>query len=173
MEEYSSLRKNPSRKTCEDIIRRILFAEIAENGKNEHFRSAADFMSYFESLYPASEALTKQVQRAVKTLDMPRDEKGCFIVNKSKEQLAQEKELSSALQKANACVSSLTECVPVLLKAEASLCPYLTELLNQSPSIANLIVTITACSNGLLLYTTKEQELLASLAHIMDTGLSS
>ena len=58
-----SLRKNPSRETCEGIIRRILMTEVLEKGKNEHFRTAADFMKYFESLYPASDALTKQVQR--------------------------------------------------------------------------------------------------------------
>ena len=60
-----SLRKNPSRETCEGIIRRILMTEVLEKGKNEHFRTAADFMKYFESLYPASDALTKQVQRAI------------------------------------------------------------------------------------------------------------
>lgn len=43
--------------------RRILMTEVLEKGKNEHFRTAADFMKYFESLYPASDALTKQVQR--------------------------------------------------------------------------------------------------------------
>ena len=45
-----SLRKNPSRETCEGIIRRILMTEVLEKGKNEHFRTAADFMKYFESL---------------------------------------------------------------------------------------------------------------------------
>ena len=49
--DKTSLRKNPSRETCENIIRRILMTEILETGKNEHFRSAADFMSYFESLF--------------------------------------------------------------------------------------------------------------------------
>ena len=44
-----SLRKNPSRETCEGIIRRILMTEVLEKGKNEHFRTAADFMKYFES----------------------------------------------------------------------------------------------------------------------------
>ena len=55
-----SLRKNPSRETCEGIIRRILMTEVLEKGKNEHFRTAADFMKYFESLYPASDALTNR-----------------------------------------------------------------------------------------------------------------
>ena len=87
------LRKNPSREACEGIIKRILMTEILEKGKNEHFRTAADFMSYFESLYPASDALTKQVQRAVKAMDMPKDDTGYFIPNKTTEQLAEEKNL--------------------------------------------------------------------------------
>ena len=66
-------RRNPSRKECEDIIRRILMTEVLEKGTNEHFKTAADFMKYFESLYPASDSLTKQVQRAIKSLAMPKD----------------------------------------------------------------------------------------------------
>ena len=53
------LRKNPSRKECEDIIRRILMTEMLEKGKNEHFKTATDFMKYFESLDPASDSLTR------------------------------------------------------------------------------------------------------------------
>ena len=73
MNQKNQLRKNPSRETCESIIRRILMTELTQNGKNRHFRKATDFMSYFESLYPASDALTKQVQRAVQSLHMPKD----------------------------------------------------------------------------------------------------
>ena len=69
---------NPSRAKCEEIIRRILMTEVLEHGDNQHFRCAADFMNYFESLYPASPGLTKQVQRAVKSMDMPKNEKGFF-----------------------------------------------------------------------------------------------
>ncbi len=43
-------------------------------------------MKYFESLYPASDALTKQVQRAIRSLNMPKDELGYFIPNKTAEQ---------------------------------------------------------------------------------------
>lgn len=53
--------------------------ELTQNGKNRHFRKAADFMSYFESLYPASDALTKQVQRAVQSLHMPKDADGFLL----------------------------------------------------------------------------------------------
>ena len=85
--------------TCEGIIRRILMTEVLEKGKNEHFRTAADFMKYFESLYPASDALTKQVQRAIRSLNMPKDELGYFIPNKTAEQLAQEQELTYIFKK--------------------------------------------------------------------------
>ena len=48
MNQKNQLRKNPSRETCESIIRRILMTELTQNGKNRHFRKAADFMSYWE-----------------------------------------------------------------------------------------------------------------------------
>ena len=73
MEKSTTLRRNPSREACEGEIKRILMTEVLENGGNYHFRTAADFMDYFESLYPKSDALTKQVQRAVKALNMPKD----------------------------------------------------------------------------------------------------
>ena len=50
MERSTTLRKNPSRETCEGIIKRILMTEVLENGSNKHFRFASDFMNYFESL---------------------------------------------------------------------------------------------------------------------------
>ena len=75
MEKSTTLRRNPSREACEGEIKRILMTEVLENGGNYHFRTAADFMDYFESLYPKSDALTKQVQRAVKALNMPKDDK--------------------------------------------------------------------------------------------------
>ena len=73
--------------------------EMLEKGKNEHFKTATDFMKYFESLYPASDSLTKQVQRAIKSLDMPKDPNGYFIINKTAEQLDRDQELSFMLQK--------------------------------------------------------------------------
>ena len=52
MEGKSDIRKNPSRKACEDVIKRILMTEVLTKGRNEHFKQANDFMSYFQSLYP-------------------------------------------------------------------------------------------------------------------------
>lgn len=60
METENSTRKNPSRETCQKIIKRILVTEVLEKGCNEHFRQASDFMGYFQSLYPASDALTNR-----------------------------------------------------------------------------------------------------------------
>lgn len=155
----TSLRKNPSRETCEGIIRRILMAEILEKGTNEHFRSAADFMSYFESLYPASDALTKQVQRAIKSLDMPKDDKGYFIPNKTSAQLEHEDELKSLFQKATASLVSLDDCEPVFLQTDASLKSYLIHILEASPLFEGKYATISETSNGLIFYTKNRSQL--------------
>lgn len=154
-----SLRKNPSRESCEIIIKRILAAEVHEKGKNEHFRSATDFMSYFESLYPASEALTKQVQRAIKSLDMPKDELGYFIPDKTKEELEHEKELSSLFAKADASVVSLENCEPVLLKVDNNLKSYLMHLLETSPLFKDTFLTLLETRDGILFYTKTPSQL--------------
>lgn len=163
MEQTSSLRKNPSRETCESIIKRILVTEVLEKGKNEHFRSAADFMGYFESLYPASDALTKQVQRAVKSLAMPKDENGYFIVNKTIEQYEQERELKSVFQKSHASFESLEDCETIFLKLDAPLRTYMLHLLETSPSFEGKFVTILESTNGLLIYTRHKAQLLLLL----------
>lgn len=151
--------KNPSRETCEAIIRKILMTEVLEQGKNHHFKHASDFMGYFESLYPASSGLTKQVQRAIKSMNLPKDENGYFIVNKTSEQLKQEAELKSAFHMANAKSLLLTDCTPVFLSANPSLCPYLKELIQNSITFQEKIITIAETSNGLLLYTNQPKEL--------------
>ena len=38
METENTTRKNPSRETCQKIIKRILVTEVLEKGCNEHFR---------------------------------------------------------------------------------------------------------------------------------------
>lgn len=159
MDEYSRLRKNPSRETCEGIIKRILTTEIQERGKNEHFKSAADFMNYFESLYPASDALVKQVQRAVKALDMPRDERGYFIANKTNEQFAEENELKDAFRKAQTDVLSLEDCEPVFLQTDLSLRTYLIHLIETSSLFDGSYVTLCECCNGILIYTRTKEKL--------------
>jgi hypothetical protein len=142
-------------------------AEILEKGKNCQFRSAADFMHYFESLYPASDALTKQVQRAVKAMDMPKDARGYFIPNKTTEQFAREKELSDLLQKAGAAVIPMDGYEPLFLKTEPSMKSYLIHVLETSPLFEGKILTIQESSNGLILYTNNRMELEALLNSII------
>ena len=142
-ENERTLRKNPSRKECEDIIRRILMTEMLEKGKNEHFKTAADFMKYFESLYPASDSLTKQVQRAIKSLGMPKDANGYFIINKTAEQLDQDHELTFMLQKSHAHITSLDNCETLFLATDSNYicCNYFR---NRKPVRANTLPFWTA-----------------------------
>lgn len=151
--EKPALRKNPSRETCEGIIKRILMTEILEKGTNEHFRTAADFMSYFESLYPASDALTKQVQRAVKALDMPKDEFGYFIPNKTTGQLEQEKELQYLFRQADAAVFSMEDYKPLLLKTNPEISAYLLHVIEFSPLFEGKYLTAHEVKGGILFYT--------------------
>lgn len=163
MDTSSSIRKNPSRETCENIIRRILMTEVLEHGTNRHFRSASDFMNYFESLYPASDALTKQVQRAIKALDMPKDEKGYFIVNKTVAQLDQEKEITRLFETAHVSVDPMENYETVFLTTGAPFRTYLIHTLEQSETFRGKFLTIVECSNGLLIYTQNKKQLLILL----------
>lgn len=153
MDKTTSLRKNPSRETCEGIIKRILMTEILENGKNKHFRTAADFMNYFESLYPSSNALTKQVQRAIKSLDMPKDEFGYFIPNKTAEQLEHEKELQYLFDKADAEIFSMEEYKPLFLRVNNEVRSYLVHVLENSPLFEDKFLTLQETANGIIFYT--------------------
>lgn len=153
------LRKNPSREACENIIRRILMTEILEKGKNEHFKTAADFMVYFESLYPASDALTKQVQRAVRSMNMPKNEYGYFIPNKTAEQLAEEQELRRMLKRADAAVHTMEDCVPIFLQTKPELISYLMHEIEISPAFTDKYLTMQASSNGIIFYTNCPQKL--------------
>jgi hypothetical protein len=159
--DYSSakLRKNPSREACEQTIKRILMTEILEKGKNEHFKTAADFMNYFESLYPPSDALTKQVQRAIKSLNMPKDENGYFIPNKTSQQLEHEKELQSLFARAHAVPVSMDEYVPVFLQVEPDMITYLMHVITDSPLFEGNFLTLQACSNGIMFYTNHRSQL--------------
>lgn len=163
MPHRNPIRKNPSRETCENTIRRILMTEVLEHGKNKHFRSAADFMKYFESLYPASDALTKQVQRAIKAMDMPKDERGYFIVNKTSAQLEQDNEIRDILSRGEISVSSLDECETVFLAVKGHLRSHLIYCLEHSETFAGKYVTIQETCNGLILYTENKNQLMVLL----------
>ena len=157
--QNTGLRRNPSREACESIIKRILMTEILEKGKNTHFRTAADFMNYFESLYPPSDALTKQVQRAVRALDMPKDEMGYFIPNKTTEQLEHEKELQYLFRKAGAAVYPMDDCKPVFLEADPDAAAYLLHVIRHSPLFEGKYLTALTTSNGILFYTKNPSQL--------------
>lgn len=155
----SAPRKNPSRKDCEKVIKRILVTEVLTKGRNAQFKTAADFMSYFESLYPASEALTKQVQRAIKSMNLPRDEHGYLIVNKTKEQLDEEKDLQYILHKSHACIGNLDNCKPVFLRCDPEDASYLLSLILRCLTLKDKYETVFSTANGILFLTTQPENL--------------
>ncbi len=163
MEHSGSSRRSPSRETCEKTIKRILMTEVLENGRNKHFKSAADFMNYFESLYPASDALTKQVQRAVRALDMPKDEYGYFIANKTVAQFNQENSISSAFSIANVSVDPMEDYETVFLYADAPLRSYLIHIISTSEIFDGKFLTIAETYNGLIIYTKNRNQLVILL----------
>ena len=162
-ENKPSIRKNPSRETCQGIIKRILMTEVLEHGSNKHFRFASDFMNYFESLYPASDALTKQVQRAIKAMDMPKDSNGYYIVNKTTTQLEQEKEITHLLGIANVSIHPMEQIDTVFLTIESHLKSYLIHLLETSETFKGKYLTLVETSNGVLIYTENKNQLLILL----------
>ena len=162
------VRVNPSRAKCETIISRMLSTEIKENGKNIHFKNAMDFMTYFESLYPAGSALTKQVQRAIKSMDLAKDENGYYLLSKTKTQLADEKELSSILRKTGAKLSPQTAFDVVFLEADAAYKPYLAQLMSESDSLRPYFTTIVDTMDGLLFLTVNRKQLTDALSGLID-----
>ncbi len=155
----SALKKNPSRVECENIIRRILMTEVLEKGTNAHFKTASDFLKYFQSLYPASDSLTKQVQRAVKSLNMPKDEKGYFIINKTESQLSQDREISYLLKKTCAIIKPFEEYETLFLETNPTYKDYLYEIISKSDTFSEKVITIMNTSNGLLFFTNNKQQL--------------
>lgn len=168
MNQKNQLRKNPSRETCESIIRRILMTELTQNGKNRHFRKATDFMSYFESLYPASDALTKQVQRAVQSLHMPKDADGFFIVDKTAAQVEQEQCLGKLFADANVSLHPMEQVETVFLSVPSHMQELLLHTFEQSDLFAGQILTIVRTCNGLLIYTEDKKQLLSLLNRLIN-----
>ena len=152
-------RKNPSRKVCEETIRRILMSDVLQNGQNKHFRNSTDFMSFFESLYAPSDALTKQVQRALKALNMPKDEQGYYIVNKTISQLEEDNQIKRLLSHENCSVIDLSTCESLFLQIPQYFHQHLIHLLEHSKTFENKYVTIVPTNNGLLFYTQNKNQL--------------
>lgn len=156
-------RNTPSREFCENSIKRILMTEVLEKGANRQFRCATDFLHYFESLYPPSDALVKQIQRAIKNLDMPKDENGYYIVNKTSSQFEQEKEISNLFSLAHARVLPFENVETVFLQADAHLRSGLIHLLESSVTFEGKFITLVETSNGVLIYTENKNQLLILL----------
>lgn len=161
-------KRNPSRKTCEETIKRILMTEVLENGRNMHFRNSTDFMKYFESLYPASDALTKQVQRAIKALSMPKDENGYYIINKTSSQVESDKELSLLLKKTSSTIDSIDNCETLFLSCQPQYRSYLLLLLSESETFKDKFITILESSHGLIFYTNNKAQLQVLLESLMN-----
>ncbi|MBQ1597460.1 MAG: hypothetical protein II080_02365 [Lachnospiraceae bacterium] len=158
-----SLTRSPSRKVLEESIRRILMTETLQEGSNRHFKSAKDFMPFFESLYPATDALTKQVQRAIKAMDMPRDSKGYFIIDKTRAQLEKDKELSRMLHMTCSEVVDLPDLEVLFLKTSSSYKSYLLQLISESETLQDKFITVADSSNGLIFLTGNKNLLQAQL----------
>ena len=149
----------PSRSECEAAIKRILITETLESGKNAHFKSSSDFMPYFEALYPAGPGLRKQVQRALKALDMPKDENGYYMVHKTREQAAEDEELSDLLEKSGASIAPaniedpLQMLVLRLDKTSNTDMAYIAGRLARSVTLSGKFETMLPTTNGILVLT--------------------
>ena len=159
--------RTPSKETCQNIIRRILTTEEFQNGRNKHFRSASDFMNYFESLYIASPSLTKQVQRSLKAMDMPKDEDGFLLVNTTREQFLQNKKIGSILADEAADIEPKSLGKGVFISVPSSTRDYLANLLLASDSFAPYIITILPTYNGIIIFTDEPEKLSEELKSIM------
>ncbi len=167
MAEIEKKKTSPSRKECEEHIKRMLMMEVLEKGCNEHFKNPSDFMAFFESLYPVSPGLTKQVQRAVKSLNLPKDKSGYYIIGKTQSQLDQDQEISFMLKKTNASVDSFGECDTVFLKVSHEHKDYLYRLLSESETFVDKYITMMECSNGILFLTRTKSQLETMLTSLM------
>ena len=137
--------------------------EVLEHGSNKHFRFASDFMNYFESLYPASEALTKQVQRAIKALDMPKDADGYYIVNKTTKQLENETKMRDLLFDAEVAIHPMEQVQTIFLSVRPHMRSYMAHLIETTESFQGKYITLVETSNGLLIYTEQKNQLLTLL----------
>ena len=151
-------KKNPSRHQCEEIIRRILMSEVLEKGKNNKFKSASDFMPFFESLYLASPSLNKQVQRAVTSLALPKDENGYFIINKTQSQIDEDSEISRILKSSAASLSN-QETEVLFLNVDRKYVSFLFDLIKRSSSFQGLFLTMIPSSDGILFLTSDKRRL--------------
>lgn len=151
-------RKNPSREACESAIQRILFTEIASKGSNTHFKKANDFMPYFESLYAPSPALTKQVQRAIHHLNLPKNDDGYFVIGKTQMQIETEHVLKEMLKDSSMSIHNSADLSVIFIPILQEKIDYTSRKLLQNPYLSKLIVTLVNTLNGILIYTENPEE---------------
>ncbi|MCR5098507.1 MAG: hypothetical protein K6B14_06120 [Lachnospiraceae bacterium] len=161
-------KKTPSRRECEEAIHRILITEILQNGKNDRFKGAVDFMKYFESLYPAGQALTKQVQRAVKAMDMPRDKDGYFIADKTHAQADQDRELTRVMNRTDAEITDMGTAEMVFLSCDESYLDYLYQLIGESDTLSGKYITMLRTNNGIIFFTDNRNSLESVLNNLIN-----
>lgn len=163
----------PSRSECEEAIRRILITETLENGANRHFKNSTDFMPYFEALYPAGPGLRKQVQRALKSLDFPKDEKGYYMVHKTKAQAKDDEELTALLAENGAALDPANIEDPLqilflrLTDASAETIAYLTARLARSATLAGKFETMLPAAGGIVVLTREPADFRRFLAGLL------
>ena len=167
LSEMNAKYRNPTRQECEEQVRRTLMTENLRHGGNHHFKSAKDFMPIFEALYPASPSLVKQVQRAVKAMNMPKDSNGFFLVDKTKFQMEQDTELSNLLKKSDASVCELGSYDTVLITLEDHYKDYIFQLVSESSTLSGKFVTAIKTSNGIFFLTENKALLLSFLEDLL------
>ena len=118
--------------------------------------------------YPASDALTKQVQRAVQSLHMPKDADGFFIVDKTAAQVEQEQCLGKLFADANVSLHPMEQVETVFLSVPSHMQELLLHTFEQSDLFAGQILTIVRACNGLLIYTEDKKQLLSLLNRLIN-----
>lgn len=161
-------RKNPSRKQCEDLIKRILWTEVTEKGRNTQFRKATDFLPLFESLYPSSDGLTRQIQRALKELNLPKDSSGFLDIQSSTEEAQSEQKIAELLHATHLNEESLQsfQLPAQFLPIQSPEKDYLYSLLKKATTKTSPWLTIIDSSNGLIFLTEDPEKLKAYLRNI-------
>lgn len=159
-------KRTPSRTECENMIKKILLTEVENRTVNATFKKPSDFMSFFESLYPPSPALSKQVQRAIKSLNMAKDENGYYILNKSQEQSNQDNTLKALLLEADYTITSLDSAETIFLQLESDYIDFVMNKLANSISARPHIITMIPTINGILIYTNEKSRLFDLLDNI-------
>lgn len=169
-------RTSPTRTACEKAIRRILMRETLQNGKNLHFRNSSDFMPYFESLYPAGPSLQKQVQRAIKAMDLAKDKDGFFFIDRTKEQISDDNDIKKLFQISGAKEPVSSELETVFLPLEdddSDTIRFLSKKISSSKSYAGKFITVIPAANGIVFLTDQKDRLIRELMYdLNDSSLS-